>query len=268
MDEPTSGLDPGLDKSRDGSDERHGQGGRTVIIVTHSVAQPAACATLASHGPGGRVDFYGPAWPGPQLLREKTGLGEVFSRTSTPSRPATWGRGLQAVDVTTPRRSGRCWPEGLPEGAARVPGPHAPSPRGAIEAGIHPVPAYLESSPQTAATWRCWGSLTIVTACCCGRGPVPGRRGGAWPGKPGTNGEADPCLLVLISGAFIIGAANAVRELVKGRSIYARERAAGLLRTPIVFARYRAGESSAGFQACSWWGRAWPDGQMPANWLP
>ena len=35
-------------------------------------------------------------------------------------------------------------------------------------------------------------------------------------------------LLILVIGACFIGAANSVRELVKERPIYARERAAGL----------------------------------------
>src|SRR4029077_11904839 len=47
-------------------------------------------------------------------------------------------------------------------------------------------------------------------------------------GSPGTNADASTLLLVLIIGACFIGAANSVRELVKERPIYARERAAGL----------------------------------------
>ncbi len=42
------------------------------------------------------------------------------------------------------------------------------------------------------------------------------------------NTDAEPVLLVLIIGACFIGAANSVRELVKERAIYTRERAAGL----------------------------------------
>jgi len=48
-------------------------------------------------------------------------------------------------------------------------------------------------------------------------------------GLTGTsNGNAIQVLLILVMGACLIGVANAVRELVKERPIYNRERAAGL----------------------------------------
>jgi hypothetical protein len=47
-------------------------------------------------------------------------------------------------------------------------------------------------------------------------------------GPPGQNADAASLLLTLIIGACFVGAANAVRELVKERAIYRRERAAGL----------------------------------------
>lgn len=56
-------------------------------------------------------------------------------------------------------------------------------------------------------------------------------------GRPGTNGDAESLLLVLIIGACFIGAANSVRELVKERAIYARERAAGLSSGTYLFSK-------------------------------
>src|SRR5262249_3495793 len=53
---------------------------------------------------------------------------------------------------------------------------------------------------------------------------VPAKHGLRGPG----NTDAESVLLILVIGACFIGAANAVRELVKERSIYTRERAAGL----------------------------------------
>jgi hypothetical protein len=48
------------------------------------------------------------------------------------------------------------------------------------------------------------------------------------PGSPPSNAGAESLLLVLVVGACFAGAFNAVRELVKERAIYSRERAAGL----------------------------------------
>ncbi|MFL6110542.1 MAG: ABC transporter ATP-binding protein, partial [Catenulispora sp.] len=60
LDEPTSGLDPGMDRDvmrmlRGLSDE-----GRTVLVVTHSVAELEACDLLLVMAPGGGVAYYGP----------------------------------------------------------------------------------------------------------------------------------------------------------------------------------------------------------------
>ena len=47
-------------------------------------------------------------------------------------------------------------------------------------------------------------------------------------GAPGTNGNAEALLLIITIAACFTGALNAVREIVKERPIYSRERAAGL----------------------------------------
>src|SRR6185312_14893419 len=58
LDEPTSGLDPGLDKSvmemmRDLAHE-----GRTIVVVTHSVANLDTCDRLLVLVPGGKIAYY------------------------------------------------------------------------------------------------------------------------------------------------------------------------------------------------------------------
>ncbi|MGO4424979.1 ABC transporter ATP-binding protein, partial [Streptomyces sp. MCAF7] len=65
LDEPTSGLDPGLDRNvmkllRELADD-----GRTVLVVTHSVAELALCDRVLVMAPGGSVAYFGP--PGEAL---------------------------------------------------------------------------------------------------------------------------------------------------------------------------------------------------------
>ena len=77
LDEPTSGLDPGLDKSvmeqmRDLAHE-----GRTVIVVTHSVANLDTCDRLLVLVPGGKIAYYGPPDEGLKYFG-LTGWAEVF----------------------------------------------------------------------------------------------------------------------------------------------------------------------------------------------
>src|SRR6266566_2078580 len=77
LDEPTSGLDPGLDMSVMEMISGLARDGRTVIVVTHSVANLDVCDRLLVLVPGGKVAFYGPPAEG---LRHfgKPGWAEVF----------------------------------------------------------------------------------------------------------------------------------------------------------------------------------------------
>ena len=60
LDEPTSGLDPGLDKSVMEQMRDLAHDGRTVIVVTHSVANLDTCDRLLVLVPGGKIAYYGP----------------------------------------------------------------------------------------------------------------------------------------------------------------------------------------------------------------
>jgi ABC-type transport system involved in multi-copper enzyme maturation permease subunit len=64
---------------------------------------------------------------------------------------------------------------------------------------------------------------------------VPTREGLA--GAPGTNGDAQTLLLILVICACLAGMASSVRELVKERTIYIRERAAGLSSGAYLFSK-------------------------------
>src|SRR6266851_2103294 len=77
LDEPTSGLDPGLDKSVMQMMADLAHDGRTVIVVTHSVANLNLCDRLLVLVPGGKVAYFGPPADG---LRHfgKPGWAEVF----------------------------------------------------------------------------------------------------------------------------------------------------------------------------------------------
>ena len=77
LDEPTSGLDPGLDKSVMEQMATLAHDGRTVIVVTHSVANLNLCDRLLVLVPGGKIAFFGPPADG---LRHfgKSDWAEVF----------------------------------------------------------------------------------------------------------------------------------------------------------------------------------------------
>ena len=60
LDEPTSGLDPGYERSLMASLRALADDGRTVIVVTHSIASIELCDRVLFLAPGGRVAYFGP----------------------------------------------------------------------------------------------------------------------------------------------------------------------------------------------------------------
>jgi ABC transport system ATP-binding/permease protein len=60
LDEPTSGLDPGFEKSAMELMRELADGGRTVIVVTHSVQSLHLCDRVIFMAPGGSTAFFGP----------------------------------------------------------------------------------------------------------------------------------------------------------------------------------------------------------------
>ena len=219
LDEPTSGLDPGLDKSvmEQMADLAHD--GRTIIVVTHSVANLNLCDRLLVLVPGGKIAYFGPPEDG---LRHfgKPGWAEVFQAfEAQPDRD--W-----AMDY---RRSSYYQRYIVTEMDA--PSPAAAQP----QASVAP-PATRNRLAQLSTLCRRY--LAVITSdrgylAVLGIMPVllgvlvrfvPSPQGLTGHG----NTDAESVLLILVIGACFIGAANAVRELVKERAIYSRERAAGL----------------------------------------
>ena len=222
LDEPTSGLDPGLDKSVMEQMRDLAHDGRTVIVVTHSVANLDTCDRLLVLVPGGNIAYYGPPDEGLQYFG-LTGWAEVF----------------QAFE----RYPDRDWAAeyiGSPAHAQYVLGQRPKSAPKAPEAGEVP-----DAVPQRRGALRQMGTLTrrYVRVIAADRGYllfmgllpiilgvlirlVGSKQGLAGP--PGTNQNASETLLLLVVCACLDGTASSVRELVKERSIYIRERAAGL----------------------------------------
>ena len=131
LDEPTSGLDPGLDKSVMEQMRDLAHDGRTVIVVTHSVANLDTCDRLLVLAPGGRVAFYGPpgeglgyfglpgwaevfqafeALPGPRLgrrVRRLARLRAVRARPA-PEAPSAGANDQELAAAPPPQRRGGC----------------------------------------------------------------------------------------------------------------------------------------------------------------
>jgi ABC transport system ATP-binding/permease protein len=220
LDEPTSGLDPGLDKSvmEQMADLAHD--GRTVIVVTHSVANLHLCDRLLVLVPGGKVAFFGPPADG---LRHfgKEGWAEVFQAFET--QP---GRDWAAEFRSSPYYSRYVTAELSAAAAPPAGSRQAPTAAPKTRSGLSHLSTLCRRYLSVIASDRLF--LGVLAGLPVALGllvrVIPAPKGLAGP----NNVDATSLLLVLTVGACLSGTANAIWEIVKERSVYSRERAAGL----------------------------------------
>ncbi|MFF6990762.1 FHA domain-containing protein [Streptomyces sp. NPDC010273] len=225
LDEPTSGLDPGMDRSVMHMLRGLADDGRTVIVVTHSVLSLDVCDRLLVLAPGGKVAYYGPpddalAYFGFEHWPEAF---EAFERDqdrdwAVEFRESPFQRQYIVNSTAQPHQVGSA-------PAAAAPPPPRPRSRGAQLGTL--IRRY------TAALGADRTFLVIMIALPF----VMGAMARALAGSQLTRDTAMNALLILCVGGVLTGAANAVRELVKERAIYRRERAVGLSRSAYLLSK-------------------------------
>ncbi len=235
LDEPTSGLDPGMDRDVMQLLRGLADDGRTVLVVTHSVAELALCDRLLVMAPGGSVAYFGPPDEALNFFGYET-WADVFQAFEN-YRDYDWSgrwRGSQhyqmyAADhdnvapqtapampqqVTRPQKS-QSWGSQLWTLIARYVSVIA-SDRGFMGLMVI-LPAVL-------------GLVSVVIPAQSGLGFGPAR-------SHHFNKDCGTILMILVVGACFSGAANSVRELIKERVIYERERAVGLSRSAYLMSK-------------------------------
>jgi ABC transport system ATP-binding/permease protein len=231
LDEPTSGLDPGLDKSVMEQMRDLAHDGRTVIVVTHSVANLDTCDRLLVLVPGGRIAFYGPPDEGLSFFG-LPGWAEVFQAFEAyPDRG--WAAEFTASPACAQYVLGQR-PKSAPQpNDVALPATPPPQRRGAIRQMTTLTRRYVRVISADRGYLVFMGLLPIVLGALIHF--VGGKQG--LTGSPHSNQNAEEVLLMLTICACLSGAASSVRELVKERTIYVRERAAGLSSGAYLFSK-------------------------------
>ena len=225
LDEPTSGLDPGLDKSVMEMLAQLAKDGRTVMVVTHSVANLASCDRLLVLVPGGKVAYFGTPADGLRHFGHDD-WAEVFQDfEAQPDRDwaADYRRSAYYARYTSGPLQALGAAEARPDAsAARAVAAPPPRPASRLAQLSTLVRRYLS---VIASDRNYVGVIALLPVILGGLiRAIPDAGGLVGP----SNGLAIQLLLILVMSACLIGVANAVRELVKERAIYTRERAAGL----------------------------------------
>ncbi|QYX81080.1 ABC transporter ATP-binding protein/permease [Streptomyces akebiae] len=239
LDEPTSGLDPGMDRDVMQLLRGLADDGRTVLVVTHSVAELAICDKLLVMAPGGAVAYFGPPEEALNFFGYET-WADVFSAFEN-YRDYDWAgrwKGSQHyqmyaadIDAVAPQ-------------SVHMPPPQSmrpPKPQGWFSQLGTLVRRYV----SVIASDKGFLALTVILPAVLGAVSLlidPDkdllvRKINPATNLPIPNGTATTVLLILAVGACFAGAANSVRELIKERVIYERERATGLSRSAYLMSK-------------------------------
>jgi ABC-type multidrug transport system ATPase subunit len=234
LDEPTSGLDPGMDRDVMKLLRGLADDGRTVLVVTHSVAELALCDKLLVMAPGGAVAYFGP--PDEALtFFGYDNWADVFSAFEN-YRDYDWSgrwRGSQHYQMYAAELD-----QAAPQAAHFIPYQAArpPKPQGWASQLVTLVRRYL----SVIVSDRGFIGLMLILPAVLGVVSIliPADNGlGVGKAPSFQNKDAGTILMILAVGACFAGAANSVRELIKERVIYERERAVGLSRSAYLMSK-------------------------------
>lgn len=235
LDEPTSGLDPGMDRDVMQLLRGLADDGRTVLVVTHSVAELALCDKLLVMAPGGSVAYFGPPEEALNFFGYST-WADVFSAFEN-YRDYDWAgrwKGSQhyqmyAADI-----------DAVAAQSVHMPPPQQMRPPKPQSWGSQLWTLIRRYSSVIASDKGFIGLMFILPAVLgIVSTVIPADSGlGLGPARVRfTNKDVGTILLILAVGACFSGAANSVRELIKERVIYERERATGLSRSAYLMSK-------------------------------
>ena len=234
LDEPTSGLDPGMDRDvmkmlRDLADE-----GRTVLVVTHSVAELALCDRLLVMAPGGSVAYFGPPKEALHFFGYET-WADVFQAFENYPDHDWAGRFRGSVHYQMYSADVEA------EQAQSSPIQQHQSQPTKQQGWLSQLSTLIRRYLAVIASDRGFMVLSVLMPAVLGAVsmviPSPSGLGPGTSAHNGLNGDAPTILMIMAIGACFSGAANSVRELIKERVIYERERAVGLSRSAYLMSK-------------------------------
>ncbi|MFD0273873.1 FHA domain-containing protein [Kitasatospora sp. NPDC127111] len=220
LDEPTSGLDPGMERSVMRMLRGLADDGRTVVVVTHSVLSLGVCDRLLVLAPGGRTAYYGP--PDEALsFFGFTEWPEAFEAFESEDH-AAWQSRFRASPQYQRYVAAGALPAvpgyAAPPGVSPI-GPEKP------QGWFSQLGTLVRRYTAVLAADRLF--LTVMIALPF----IIGVMCRAMAGARISPDNAINVVLTLCIGGLLTGSANAVREIVKERPIYQRERVVGLSRS-------------------------------------
>ncbi|WP_006245987.1 ATP-binding cassette domain-containing protein [Mycolicibacterium tusciae] len=237
LDEPTTGLDPALDRAVMAMLRRLADGGRVIVVVTHSLMFLDECDQVLLLAPGGKAAFSGP----PEELGPAMGTSDwadIFTAVSADPEDVH-RRFMERMEPAADERSREETSGAGTEGILATDGPAQTA---------EPARTSVWSQFSTIARRQVrllmaeggYLAFLVVLPFIVGLLPltVTGHAGFGHPPADGSAPFEPKHVIALISfAAILMGATLTVRDLVGERAIFRREQSAGLSASAYLLAK-------------------------------
>ncbi len=233
LDEPTSGLDPEHATAVMIVLRELADSGRTVVVMTHRVADLDICDQVMLLAPGGRTAYAGP----PAEMREYFGREDYSDIVTDVAHEPDRAAAEFARHTARTKVSGGAAPGPRREAAPpRVPQPRQPAPR--RQPKMKQVSTLVRRHGRLLASDRAYGLFQALLPALLAAliTTMPGETS---LGQPPSLDLTEPSrlLVILIVGAALMGVSSSARALIGERAIYAREKAVGLAPSAYLLAK-------------------------------
>jgi ABC-type multidrug transport system ATPase subunit len=230
LDEPTAGLDPGFEKSVFATLRQLADRGRTIVVVTHSVRALPACDRVLFLAPGGRVAFFGPPAEAVRYFAQSDPADVFLALHDQPGR--TWqerfrshpayARYVDGTRTAATDRDATVHRIRRPAATHRQPG-RIGQLNTLLRRHLDLMLADRRNLTMLALAGPLLGLLLWAVLAPGGLHPP----GFSWRLGPPPPDPRTVAMFLAVSATWL-GAANAIREIVKDRRIVRREHRAGM----------------------------------------
>jgi ABC-type multidrug transport system ATPase subunit/pSer/pThr/pTyr-binding forkhead associated (FHA) protein len=226
LDEPTSGLDPGYEKSVMQTLRALADDGRSVVVVTHNIAQLKMCDRVLVLAPGGRLAYFGPPQHALNYFHCED-FADLFTLLERDSA-TDWSGRFKA----SPLHDAFTGPRAVVRAPSQAPAP--PTQPLAQQSALAQFAILCRRYVAVIAADRQYALFLLILPLLLSlfAHAAPGHAGLS-VAEAFTQKSTQPAqlLTLLIIGGALMGCATSIREIVKERAIYLREHGIGLSRS-------------------------------------
>ncbi|NJM65336.1 MAG: FHA domain-containing protein [Acaryochloris sp. RU_4_1] len=236
LDEATSGLDPGTETLMMRLLRRLADQGRTILLITHATKNVMVCDLVVFLAKGGRIAYFGP----PAKALTYFGVedfDEIYLKLEGEQTPADWEQHYRQSDLYQTYICDRQASLSVSVTPTKKAKSKPPQPRSTAISGWRQFAILAQRNWTILRQDR--ASLILMLALA----PILGLLDFVMWQRPmfdptqGDPGQVFTLLFIAVLTAVMVGSLAMMREIVKEREIYRRERMIGLKILPYVFSK-------------------------------